>query len=248
MWTRDLYSSSAPTAQTNSEAQVLMHIQDSSRPSSRTARITALAAVVALGLAGANVFAQTVAVPTVPAAPAIVPTPTTKWTSLDASQQQALAPLSKSWDTLSEGQKRKWIAVAKSYPTLPAADQEKMHSRMVEWAALTPKDRELARLNFAQTKDVAKTDRAATWEAYQALSPEEKQKLASSAAGKPVGAAVAPKPVAKDKLAAVPVTRHTPEEQRNALKAGQLPASGKPDNGAGGTGAEPGAPVSPPKS
>lgn len=167
---------------------------------------------------------------------------------MDSAQQKALAPLSKSWDSLSEGQKRKWISIARTYRELPAADQEKMHSRMVEWAALTPKDRELARLNFAQTKDVAKTDRTSTWEAYQALSPEEKQKLASSAASKPVGAAVAPKPVSKDKLAAVPVTRHTPEEQRNALKSGQLPSSTKPDNAPGAIGTEPNAPVPQPKS
>lgn len=228
-----------------------MHIQVSSRLSFHIAPLRARATVLlAFVLAGASVFAQTVATPaaTGPVARAIVPATTTKWTSLDASQQKALSPLSKSWDTLSEGQKRKWIAIAKSYPTLPAADQEKMHSRMVEWAALTPKDRELARLNFAQTKDVAKTDRAATWEAYQALSPEEKQKLASTAAGKPVGAAVAPKPVAKDKLAAVPVTRHTPEDQRNALKSGQIPTAVKPDNVPAATGTEPSAPVAQPKS
>jgi hypothetical protein len=141
------------------------------------------------------------------------------WASLSPAQQSALAPLSKSWESLSEGQKRKWTAIAKSYPGLAAADQEKMHSRMVDWAALSPKDREFARLNFAQTKTVSKSDRAAEWENYQALSPEEKKKLAASGATKPVGAAVAPKPVPSDKLAAVPVTRHTPEEQRNALKS-----------------------------
>lgn len=152
---------------------------------------------------------------------------TSTWASLDTAQKKALAPLNKSWDTLSEGQKRKWIAIAKGYPALPPTDQEKMHSRMVEWAALTPRDRELARLNFAQTKAVAKTDRAANWEAYQALNPEEKQKLASTAVTKPVGAAVAPVPVAKEKLAAVPVTRRTPEDQRNAAKPVQSPAPGK---------------------
>lgn len=226
-----------------------MHIQVSTRLTSHSVRSKALAAVVfAFGWVGASGFAQNIATPVAPAAPAIVSAPTTKWTSLDSAQQKALAPLAKSWDSLSEGQKRKWISIARTYRELPAADQEKMHSRMVEWAALTPKDRELARLNFAQTKDVAKTDRASTWEAYQALSPEEKQKLASSAASKPVGAAVAPKPVSKDKLAAVPVTRHTPEEQRNALKSGQLPSSTKPDNAPGAIGTEPNAPVPQPKS
>jgi hypothetical protein len=138
-------------------------------------------------------------------------------------QQSALAPLSKAWDSLSEGQRRKWLAVAQSFKDMAPAEQEKMHSRMVEWAALSPKDRELARLNFAQAKSVNKTDRAANWEAYQALSPEERQKLAESAKVKPVGAAVAVKPVPPEKLAAVPVTRHTPEQERATAAAQQPP-------------------------
>ena len=85
---------------------------------------------------------------------------------------------------------------------------------MAEWAALNPKDRELARQNFAETKKIAPSERAANWEAYQALSPEEKQKLAERGARKPVGAAVAIKPAPANKLAKVPVTRHTPESER----------------------------------
>jgi hypothetical protein len=159
-------------------------------------------------------------VPQYSAAPVVVATST--WSSLTKSQQLALVPLAKSWDGLSEGQKRKWIAIAKTYPSLGATEQETLHSRMVEWTGLSPRDRELARLNFAQTKSVDKADRAANWEAYQALSPEDRKKLADGANGKPVGAAVAIKPVAADKLAAVPVTRHTPEQERAAV-ASQKP-------------------------
>jgi hypothetical protein len=127
-----------------------------------------------------------------------------------------LAPLEQSWNSLSEGQRRKWLALSESYPSLGQAEQEKLHSRMVEWAALSPKDREAARLNFAQSKSVDKSDRAANWEAYQALSPEEREKLAKGAKVKPVGAAVSVKPVSPDKLTSVPVTRHTPEQERAA--------------------------------
>lgn len=147
-----------------------------------------------------------------PALPAVVAIHS--WNSLSKAQQLALAPLEKPWGGLSEGQKRKWLAIAKTYPSLAAPEQEKMHSRMAEWAALPPKDRELARLNFAQSKTVNQSDRAANWEAYQALSPDERQKLAEGAKVKPVGAAVAVKPVTADKLTAVPVTRHTPEHER----------------------------------
>lgn len=127
-----------------------------------------------------------------------------------------MAPLESSWSSLSEGQRRKWLALSESYPNLGQAEQEKLHSRMAEWAALSPKDREVARLNFAQSKTVAKPDRAANWEAYKALSPEERERLAKVAKVKPVGAAVAVKPVAPEKLTPVPVTRHTPDQERAA--------------------------------
>jgi hypothetical protein len=148
---------------------------------------------------------------------AAVATPGGQWSSLSKVQQTALAPLSATWPTLNDGQRRKWIAVAQNYGNLATADQEKMHSRMVDWAALTPKDRELARLNFAQTKSVGKPERAANWEAYQALSPEEKKKLAANAASSPTGAAVAPKPANREKLTQVPVTRRTPEDKKAAI-------------------------------
>jgi hypothetical protein len=143
----------------------------------------------------------------------------TAWLSLSRVEQTALAPLAKHWNGLSEGQKRKWHAIAQTYPDLAPPEQEKLHSRMVEWAALSAKDREAARLNFARTKSVTKSDRAANWEAYQALSLDERKKLADDAKGRPVGAAVAVKPVTADKLAKVPVTRHTPESERTAAAA-----------------------------
>ena len=160
-------------------------------------------------------WAQTKAAPVT--APAVLPgtapsAPT--WTELSGAQRQSLAPLASTWDSLGAGQRRKWIALAQNYPMMAAAEKEKLHSRMGEWAALKPKDREMARLNFAQTKKIAPSDRAANWEAYQALSPEEKKKLAEGSTKKPVGAAVAVKPVPSSKLAKVPVTRRTPETER----------------------------------
>jgi hypothetical protein len=129
-------------------------------------------------------------------------------------QQEALQPLAKTWGTLEEARKRKWIAVAQSYPSLSPESKEKLHSRMVEWAALSPRDREQARLNFAETKKLAPADRAADWDAYLSLTPQERQKLADQATKKPTGAAIAVKPVPPDKLATVPVTRLSPPKAR----------------------------------
>lgn len=134
------------------------------------------------------------------------------WQELSPLQQTSLKPLAADWNTLGESQKRKWIAIAANYPKLAPTEQEKLHSRMTEWVSLSQRQREQARLNFAQSKQLTSSQKAATWSAYQALSPEEKQRLATSATPKPVGAATATKPVPQQKLATVPVNRQTQKQ------------------------------------
>ena len=133
-----------------------------------------------------------------------------EWQDLTPSQQLSLKPLAANWNSLGEGPKRKWIAIATSYPTLSPAEQAKLHSRMAEWVSLSQQQRDQARLNFAKSKQLTPSQKTATWQAYQALSPEDRKKLAISATPKPVGAAAAAKPVPPQKLAAVPMTRQTP--------------------------------------
>jgi hypothetical protein len=133
------------------------------------------------------------------------------WQDLTPVQQGSLKPLAANWNTLGESQKRKWIAMAKNYPSLAPTEQAKLHSRMTEWVSLSQRQREQARLNFAQSKQLSPSQKAAKWKAYQELSPEEKQKLATSASHKPAGVAAAAKPVPPQKLAVVPVARPTPK-------------------------------------
>jgi hypothetical protein len=130
------------------------------------------------------------------------------WSELTPSQQQALAPLAATWPTISEAQKRKWLVISQSYGTLVPSEQVKLHSRMNDWVALSPQQRIQARLNFAESKQLSPDDKKAKWEAYQALPPEEKRKLAAGAASaaKPPGTAPAVKPLPQ-KLATVPRTR-----------------------------------------
>lgn len=134
------------------------------------------------------------------------------WQALTPTQQISLMPLAAKWNTLGEASKRKWIAIAANYPTLLAPEQTKLHSRMTEWVSLSQQQREQARLNFTQSKQLDPGKKSATWQAYQALSPEEKQQLAISAPTKPTGAAAAVKPVSPQKLAAVPMTRKNAKE------------------------------------
>jgi hypothetical protein len=166
-------------------------------------------------------------------------------------QQQALKPLALSWNTtLSQQQKRKWLEISKNYPSLPPEGQATMHSRMNEWVSLSPQQRAQARLNFGKTKELSKEltpdEKKAKWQAYQALSAEEKQKLAAKASPKPSGAATAVKPVAPQKLAAVPSlankpnTKPVPKIRPSGPAA--TPSSTAPradETATGGTGAAP---------
>lgn len=139
------------------------------------------------------------------------------WASLSPAQKNALAPLAATWPSLSEGHKNKWIALVQKFPEMAESDRVRLHERMVDWAALSRRDRELARLNFAQTKKLSADERVANWEAYQALPDSKKQQLLEAAPKKPVGVAVTIKPVPANKLAEVPVTRKTPEPVRAAV-------------------------------
>lgn len=143
------------------------------------------------------------------------------WAKLTPVQQQALKPLALKWNTLSEAQKRKWLKISQNYPLLSTEEQTTLHSRMHEWVSLSPQQRAQARLNFGKTKELSgqltAEEKRARWQAYQALSAEEKQKLAAKASPKPKGTATAVKPVAQQKLAAVsphanrPVSKPAPK-------------------------------------
>ena len=149
-----------------------------------------------------------------PASPALAPKAAMPvmakpyWSDLTPVQQQALKPLAMSWNTISDAQKRKWLEISKNYVTLPPADQATMHSRMNEWVTLSPQQRAQARLNFAKTNELSKQltpdEKKAKWDSYQALSPEEKEKLVAKGTPKTTGAATAVKPVSPQKLVVVP--------------------------------------------
>ena len=135
------------------------------------------------------------------AAAKIAKAPADSWDKLTPDQKVALQPLSANWTSLTEGHKRKWLAVSANFVQFSPEDKTKLHSRMTEWSGLSAKQREQARINFAQNKKLTASDKQAKWETYKALPPETKQALANiNVAPKPTGAATATKPVSKDKL------------------------------------------------
>lgn len=130
------------------------------------------------------------------------------WMDLSETQQQALAPLAQLWPTMTEPHKRKWLAISQNFTQLTADEQSTVQGRMREWAALSPQQRAAARLNYADAQQLLQEDKKAKWAAYQALTPEAKQKLAAQQNKPVVGAAPASKPVAATKLATPPAANN----------------------------------------
>jgi ADP-heptose:LPS heptosyltransferase len=131
------------------------------------------------------------------------------WIDLNPGQQSALSPLKTEWPKISETQKRKWLEISKNFGKLQPDEQTKLHGRMSEWVALSPQQRAAARLNFSVAKTLTPEEKQEQWQAYQALSPAEKQKLAASAKDStPNSAALANKSQNK----ALPVSKLQPEK------------------------------------
>lgn len=126
------------------------------------------------------------------------------WQDLTPAQQQALTPLAQLWPGMTQPHKRKWLAISQNFAQLTNEEKSMIQGRMREWAALSPQQRSIARLNFADVKQLPQDEKRTKWEAYQALSPEAKQKLATQQPTTPVGAAPAVKPVSSNKLASTP--------------------------------------------
>lgn len=149
------------------------------------------------------------------------------WKELTALQKQALAPLGAQWNALSGQQQKKWLAVSQNFNQLTVTEQITMHSRMSDWVSLSPQQRNLARLNFNKLQNLPKEDKKAKWEAYQALSAEEKRML--SAASMPPAKSAAPtaKPLPPHRVVETPVRtaaeKRTPSSEINRKTLLPLP-------------------------
>lgn len=147
------------------------------------------------------------------------------WETLNTPQKLALYPLADRWTLLSGLQKRRWLALAQGFAALPADEQARLHDRMTEWASLSAQQRNQARLNYAVTSRLAPQDKRSHWDAYQALSEEDRRKLAARAASKPQGAAPALRPVSPKKLAKVPAATNAPGNPVNPPKVPTTPGA-----------------------
>lgn len=134
-----------------------------------------------------------------------------RWSGLTPAQRVALAPLQQDWHTIDAARKQKWLQVAGRMPSMSADERQRISERMAEWARMTPQERGRARLQFLEAKQIPAEDRAARWEAYQALPPEKREALASKAASPASPGAPAP--------AGNVARASTPEPKRNVVQA-----------------------------
>ncbi len=105
-----------------------------------------------------------------------------RWQQLTPARREALAPLEREWPSIDAARKQKWLVLADRLRTLPPGERARIGERMSDWARLTPAERGQARLRYEEMRGFPAPDREARWRAYQALSPEEKKRLAARAA------------------------------------------------------------------
>jgi len=115
----------------------------------------------------------------------------TAWQQLTEAQRKALAPLASHWTQLNPSQKSKWLAMSNNFDKLSSKEQATLHERMASWATLSPQQRAQARLTFNETKSIGADEKKTQWEAYQALSEDDKKKLAAQQTTGIQGAATA---------------------------------------------------------
>ena len=122
------------------------------------------------------------------------------WKQLKSHEKQALAPLASQWGELTDTQRSKWLAIVQHFDKLSPAEQQLIQARMKEWVALNPVQRNQARLNFNTVQSVSKDEKKSRWDAYQALSEEEKRKLSAGVLTTSKTAAPTSKPSSSERL------------------------------------------------
>ncbi len=99
------------------------------------------------------------------------------WHQLSGAQRQVLAPLQEHWAGMDDISRDKWLGVAERYPKLSPAEQGRVRERMAQWSKVPAQERGEARLRFQQSRQLTPDERQKKWEAYQALSAEDRTDL-----------------------------------------------------------------------
>ena len=167
----------------------------------------ALAPLAGLVLTATGVGAQAPPLPTAPSSAPVafgaassaprsaalsLPATSPAWSALTPAQRVTLKPLEREWGTIDGNRRQKWLEIAARMPRMSPDDQARVQARMVEWGAMTPQQRAQVRLLFQEAKQVAPQNRKESWDAYQALPPDERLRLAARVASDAATAASNP--------------------------------------------------------
>lgn len=126
---------------------------------------------------GAVAAPQTKAAPGSAAKRKAAPSAGPLWASLGQSERDLLQPFEAQWNSWSRDEKRIWVSLAAKFPKLAPEQQAKVRSRIVEWAALTPAQRKLARANFRLARQLPSAERVSQWQRYESMTPEQRKVL-----------------------------------------------------------------------
>jgi hypothetical protein len=142
--------------------------------------------------------------------PSLLPLARPLWSELTAAQQRVLEPFAAQWNALPLSEKRAWADLAGRFPKMKPDARKRVEQRVVEWAALTPEQRRLARANYRLAQQVARENVLAEWESYQALTPEQRSVLGTAGSTSNTAARHAGASTGLAKEAAQPLPRRAP--------------------------------------
>lgn len=104
------------------------------------------------------------------------------WVDLSDVQRVVLEPFSAQWNTWPTAEKRVWLSLADRFPTMSDSAKTRTRSRILEWAALSPEQRRVARANFRLAKQLPRNDRVVQLMRYRQMTPEQRTVLRESGA------------------------------------------------------------------
>jgi hypothetical protein len=167
------------------------------------------AALFAAAFAAAPVTAQDRS----PGRPSLLSLAQPLWSDLSPAQQQILKPFEDQWNALPVTEKRAWVRLADRVPAMQGDERKRAQRRIRDWAALTPDQRRLARANYRMAQRLPDLDRAAEWENYQTMTPEQRAVLRSAGATSNTAARHAGARTGLAKQAQQPLPRKNPDRQ-----------------------------------
>jgi hypothetical protein len=151
----------------------------------RRGRLLAGLVAASMALVAVGAMAQAASAPPRSGAAKPAPEQGVRWSELKPAEQAVLKPLEREWPGIAAQRKQKWRELSARFPKLSSDEQARVQTRMAQWARLTPQERTQARLNFQEAKDLPPQARQERWQAYQALTPEQRQELAQRTVREP---------------------------------------------------------------